>query len=189
MQGNGLKGSPFLYVFDSLHGDRTEEISNIREYFSQEWEEKEVTISFKESKSFSDREMRLIEPVIPVQDNHYDCGVFLITYVEHMFKNINNFVGKVDEVQTNLSSWFSLEEVSRKREQIETTIFDLAKTQNPANLERFMWKRSKASTADEKYGEWLQNLVDSEFHFYRGCADTDELEETGEGKNYSGAIT
>ena len=187
MKGNGLQGSPFLYVFDSLPGDRSEQISNIREYLSQEWEEKVVNTGSKESKSFSNREMILLEPKKPVQDNLYDCGIFLITYVEKIFQNLYKFVGRMDEVPTDLSSWFSSEEVYSKRKKIETLIFDLAESQNPANLERFKWKRRKASSSEENYGKWLQNLIDSEFHFYRGCADTDELEEGSEGMNYCSA--
>ena len=52
-------------------------IKDIRDYLSQEWVER-MMIPDVETRlpTFSESEMKLITPVIPIQDNTDDCGLF-----------------------------------------------------------------------------------------------------------------
>ena len=128
---------------------------------------------------FSEREMKLVEVEKPEQvNNSSDCGVFLLTYVEKIFNNLTNFVGKESSAPRHLPDWFTKEEIDRKRLSIKTTIFQLAKEQNPTNFAVFMAKgkatppqHPQPSSNEVKYKEWLKGLVSAEAHFSRGCMD------------------
>ena len=87
-----FSNSPFLYLFDSLPGDRSTALEDIREYLAQEWLEK-MMIPDQEARlpTFSQSEMKLITPVIPGQDNVVDCGLFLLTYSEKVFERQESF--------------------------------------------------------------------------------------------------
>ena len=153
---------------------------------------------------FTEKEMMLIEPVKPEQKNGYDCGIFLLTYIEKVFDNLHEFVGSKDMTPDNLSNWFTMAEISCKRKEIKDTILRLSKEQNPANYDAYMG-RSKESLSyvdeggdegscsgetdgarskekcpgdtDPKYQEWLRGLACAEFHFRRGCEEFEEEEE------------
>ena len=72
-------------MLDSLPADRSEAVNNIRDYLSQEW--KRVNLDFAETfKAFDNSEMELICPVLPVQHNGFDCGVYLLHYSEKLFE-------------------------------------------------------------------------------------------------------
>ena len=135
LQGYGTKeDTPFLYLFDSFPGNRAEAIQNIRDYLSQEWFEKKVKLEAFRRKNFSADEMALIEPVKPEQNNEYDCGIYLLTYIEKIFNDIEIFIGEKTVAQKNLATWFSMEKISCQRKIIKSTIFELAEEQNPSNL-------------------------------------------------------
>lgn len=73
-------------MLDSLPADRSEAVYNIREYLSQEWV-KRVNFDFAETfHTFDNSEMKVICPVLPKQQNGYDCGVFLLQYSEKLFE-------------------------------------------------------------------------------------------------------
>ena len=181
LQGYGTKeGSPFLYLFDSFPGSRTEAIENIRDYLSQEWYEKKVKLEAYRRKKFSADEMALIEPVKPEQDNGYDCGLFLLTYTEKIFDDIQMFIRGKTEAPKNLATWFPIEMISHQRKIIKSTILELAEKQNPSNLHMY---RAKEMASNDKYQVWLQNLARAEFHYRRGddqesgeeCDEEEEL--------------
>ena len=48
---------------------------------------KRVNLDFAETfKAFDNSEMELICPVLPVQHNGFDCGVYLLHYSEKLFE-------------------------------------------------------------------------------------------------------
>lgn len=57
----------------------------------------------------------------PTQNNYYDCGIYLLHYVETFFKNpIKNF-----NFPINLKNWFTFESIRYKRRDIKQLIFQL----------------------------------------------------------------
>ena len=81
-----VKGDePLLVLFDSLGWPNTRPLSFIREWLRQEWSAKE---SHKFSpRDFSEKGLPTVRPsLLPQQPNGYDCALYLLTYIEEMFK-------------------------------------------------------------------------------------------------------
>ena len=66
---------------DSLGGDNKEVVDMIKEYLVIELMNQMGDKNLQEVK-----EMRVVWPCLPQQDNYTDCGVFLLHYVEKMLK-------------------------------------------------------------------------------------------------------
>ena len=74
-----------MYVFDSSPSDRSASIENVRLYLSEEWERKQVQRgNIYDLYAFSEEEMPSIFPIKPEQHNGFDCGIFLLTYIENI---------------------------------------------------------------------------------------------------------
>lgn len=73
--------NPFIMVLDSLGGNHSSAISKIRQYLSFEHLEKR-----KLPLNFGKEKMGEKHPPIPYQPNSCDCGLFLLHYVELIFK-------------------------------------------------------------------------------------------------------
>jgi Ulp1 family protease len=84
-QDKKAEAAPVLYLLDSLPADRSEAINNIRDYLSQEWKQR-VHGNKETFHTFDNSEMEFICPVLPRQQNGFDCGIFLLTYLEKLFE-------------------------------------------------------------------------------------------------------
>ena len=73
-----------MLVLDSLGGSNTSAMTNIRQYLSEEWKAK-----MEQVRDFSDAEIEAMTPKKPEQDNYSDCGIYLLEYVEKIFKKYN----------------------------------------------------------------------------------------------------
>jgi len=73
--------NPFIMVLDSLGGNHSSAISKIRQYLSFEHLEKR-----KLPLNFGKEKLGEKHPPIPYQPNSCDCGLFLLHYVELIFK-------------------------------------------------------------------------------------------------------
>ena len=72
-----------MIVLDSMGGNKTEAVSNIRHYLAAEWKAK--MCADEEEFEFSSKEMRTVRPSKPEQENYTDCGIYLLHYIEKMF--------------------------------------------------------------------------------------------------------
>jgi sentrin-specific protease 7 len=71
---------------------------------------------------------------VPQQQNFTDCGLFLLQYVEEFFKNpIADF--RVPILNKALLTWFDLDLVTRKREDLSNLIKELMIKQNVKDVE------------------------------------------------------
>lgn len=69
---------------------------------------------------------------VPQQQNFTDCGLFLLQYVEHFFKDpIKDFRLPIKSVQ----KWFDTDIVTKKREDISNLIKDLMEKKNVKDVE------------------------------------------------------
>jgi hypothetical protein len=130
------KGEPFIIVLDSMGGNKTAAVSNIRHYLAAEWKAKMCGEEGDEEEfEFSSKEMKTVRPVKPEQENYSDCGIYLLHYIEHMFRSVAQYYwpGSIQ----NLSAWFTTEEISTKRDEIATLIRCLTEEQNPEQDMKF----------------------------------------------------
>ena len=83
----------------------------------------------------------------------------------------------------DLSRWFSVEEISCKRQRIMETILELAQQQNPSNVDRYNKEKQKGKfklTDNTKYNEWIQGMAQAEFHCRRGYSREESIKEVEE---------
>jgi len=124
-----MLGEPFIIVLDSMGGTKDSAVRNIRQYLACEWTKKKCGgDSDTEEYSFSGAEMRTVRPMKPEQENYSDCGIFLLHYVEKVFNSVAQFFWPS---LPDLSDWFTIDEVGRKRGEISDLIKCLATEQNP----------------------------------------------------------
>ena len=70
----------FLVVMDSLGGDNMEAVNLIKEYLFIELSKDVISLEAV------NKMVKVVHPSLPQQDNHTDCGVFLLHYVEKMLE-------------------------------------------------------------------------------------------------------
>lgn len=89
--------------------------------------------------------MMEIEPEVPQQTNSCDCGVYLLHYVELLFKNPGQFYWAK---MKDLKSWFAESEVRHKREFLANLIQELAVKTNPnvGNFPNLKFARKQRSS-------------------------------------------
>ena len=74
-------------MLDSLGGNKTAAVANIRQYLAAEWKAKMCGDEGDENEyEFSSKEMITMRPQKPGQENNSDCGIYLLHYIEMMFK-------------------------------------------------------------------------------------------------------
>ena len=77
------QGKALIIVLDSLGRAQQEAVSNICLYLAEEW--KMMLGSDVEYPNIS-KNMRIIRPEKPEQINGFDCGIYLLLYVEKIFQ-------------------------------------------------------------------------------------------------------
>jgi len=120
-------GDPYLLVLDSLGGSKSSTVTNIRNYLRNEWKAKRCEEGGDECR-FSAKEMKAVVPKKPEQDNYSDCGIFLLHYIEMVFKNMDRFYWPAFVI--DLNDWFGRDEIVGKRMEIASLIRCLSKSQN-----------------------------------------------------------
>ena len=119
--GETKGNNPFIMVLDSLGGSHSTAVSKIRSYLTFEHLEKK-----KIPKNYGKEKMGEKHPPIPLQPNSCDCGLFLLHYVELIFKDPDMFLGAI---LPDLSKWFNTSDVEEnKREEIADLIQKVAQT-------------------------------------------------------------
>ena len=113
--------NPFIMVLDSLGGSHSTAVSKMRSYLTFEHLEKR-----KVPMNFGKEKMGEKHPPIPLQPNDCDCGLFLLHYVELIFKDPELFLGAI---LPDLTKWFNTEDVELyKREEIAKLIQKISET-------------------------------------------------------------
>ncbi|XP_062326167.1 sentrin-specific protease 6 isoform X2 [Osmerus eperlanus] len=112
---------PCILIMDSLSGNgRLDVVKILQEYLEVEWELRKGT-----KRRFCRDTMRGSNPRVPQQDNYSDCGVYLLQYVESFFQNPPQSF----EQPMDLSKWFPLKRVKRKRAEIKELIVKIHQQQ------------------------------------------------------------
>lgn len=116
-----IKGKPYLLILDSMAEEHPKAVSALRNYLSTEYREKKSRNSVV---IYSKEKMSEIYPELPLQQNHCDCGVFLLHYIELIFQNPKKFY--FSHNVSNLRKWFSQDEIKNKRSDIAGLLQRLA---------------------------------------------------------------
>ncbi|KAK7302577.1 hypothetical protein RJT34_13469 [Clitoria ternatea] len=118
---------PCVLHMDSLRGSHKGLKNLFQSYLCEEWKERHSNMVDDVSSKFL--HMRFVSLELPQQGNLYDCGLFLLHYVECFLKeaptNINPFmITKFSNFLT--SNWFPPAEASLKRSHIQNLIYDIS---------------------------------------------------------------
>uniref|UniRef100_A0ABD2WFU2 Ubiquitin-like protease family profile domain-containing protein n=1 Tax=Trichogramma kaykai TaxID=54128 RepID=A0ABD2WFU2_9HYME len=108
---------PCILIFDSMPMDRGDVFTPILNYLTHEYEAK-IYKTFR----FSTNNMGVDTVVVPVQKNSWNCGLFLLEYVERFFTHpIKDFSIPI----LGLENWFDQSCIRNKRNEIRLIIQDL----------------------------------------------------------------
>ena len=103
-------------------GSRARVAATLREYLKCEYKHK-----MNEDREFNKENMKGCCPKVPQQPNFSDCGLFLLQYVESLFKSpIQDFSLPIK----SLKKWFPNQEMRNKRHDIAKLIRELAAEQH-----------------------------------------------------------
>ncbi|CAA0809118.1 Probable ubiquitin-like-specific protease 2B [Striga hermonthica] len=122
---------PCILHMDSLRGTHAGLKDLLQSYLWEEWKERQKETSEDLCSSF--RNLKFLPLELPQQPNSYDCGLFLLHYVELFLEEVpDNFsVYKITPSSKFLQAdWFPPGEASMKRTHIERLINDLLDTQS-----------------------------------------------------------
>lgn len=117
---------PCILHMDSIRGSHSGLKGLIQSYLWEEWKERQADTSEDISSKFSN--MRFFSLELPQQQNLYDCGLFLLHYVELFLEgNLMNFNPlKISSFSNFLTAnWFQPAEASLKRAYIQRLIYDI----------------------------------------------------------------
>ncbi|XP_050375868.1 probable ubiquitin-like-specific protease 2B isoform X2 [Argentina anserina] len=133
---------PCILHLDSLKGSHTGLKNHVQSYLWEEWKDKKKETSEEISSNFHN--LRFLSLELPQQENTYDCGLFLLHYLELFLEEapaiFNPF--NINKFSTFLNAnWFLPSEASLKRTLIQRLIFKLIETRNrdvclPADIDR-----------------------------------------------------
>ncbi|KAK7328093.1 hypothetical protein VNO77_22189 [Canavalia gladiata] len=120
---------PCILHMDSLKGSHKGLKNVFQSYLCEEWKERHSNVVDDVSSNFL--HLRFISLELPQQENLYDCGLFLLHYVECFLKeapiNFNPFL--ITKFSNFLkSNWFPPPEASLKRSHIQKLIYDIFET-------------------------------------------------------------
>ncbi|KAH9215958.1 hypothetical protein DL95DRAFT_388265 [Leptodontidium sp. 2 PMI_412] len=133
---------PRIITLDSLGLTHSPTCTNLRKYLLQE-------IKAKKNIEIDDPgPLGTTARNIPQQDNHCDCGLFLLTYIEEFLKRPDEFVR--DLLQQNEQDFSGWRSASEMRKYIRDLLFGLQKGQN---REAEVSRKEKAKSKQAKSGD------------------------------------
>ncbi|OAY80939.1 putative ubiquitin-like-specific protease 2B [Ananas comosus] len=117
---------PCILHMDSLKGNHSGLKNILQSYLWEEWKERHPDSPIDYSEKFLN--LRFVSLELPQQENSFDCGLFLLHYVELFLEeaptNFNPF--RITKFSSFLSAdWFPPADASFKRSLIRKLIYDL----------------------------------------------------------------
>ncbi|KAM3219792.1 putative ubiquitin-like-specific protease 2A isoform X1 [Capsicum annuum] len=119
---------PCILHMDSIRGSHKGLKNLIQSYLLEEWKERHAEVEEDVARKFS--RLPFVHLELPQQENSYDCGLFLLHYVELFLEQapINFKLSLISASSKFLSeNWFSTEDVDCKREHIKRLVCEITK--------------------------------------------------------------
>ncbi|KAH9415721.1 uncharacterized protein LOC142646254 [Dermatophagoides pteronyssinus] len=123
---------PTLIVMDSLDckNNRSQILSCIVRYLRLELKEKHLIETSKFEFNFKN-----ISAVVPQQQNSYDCGLFVLEYIERFLKDPEDIYNRLLRDKSALHDWFDSTTLHHKRAKIQQIILNMLLPDDAKNLE------------------------------------------------------
>lgn len=136
------KIAPCILRFDSMPKHSDQVFNELRSYLTYAHR-----LQFpNENVEFTAKTIKAKNVKVPEQANCFDCGIFLLTYVEWFFKNpLENF-----KSIKNLEKWFDESETREKRRAIAMTIKNLVSIFTPGHELYISCLKSPSAEADDE---------------------------------------
>ncbi|XP_055816090.1 probable ubiquitin-like-specific protease 2A isoform X2 [Solanum dulcamara] len=119
---------PCILHMDSIRGSHKGLKNLIQSYLLEEWKERHKEVGEDVARKFS--RFPFVRLELPQQGNSFDCGLFLLHYVELFLEQapVNFSLSLISASSKFLSeNWFSTEDVDCKREHIKRLICEITK--------------------------------------------------------------
>ena len=86
--------TPLIIIFDSLRaGSKTRVAATLREFLQLEYDHKKpLPVESLARKIFNLDTIPSIEAAVPQQPNYFDCGLYILQYIENFFANRSSTV-------------------------------------------------------------------------------------------------
>ncbi|KAF2153485.1 hypothetical protein K461DRAFT_293747 [Myriangium duriaei CBS 260.36] len=167
---------PIVIALDSMGGEHTLEIRNVKKYLIEEASERRsITLQLRDFNGTTAKG-------IPTQTNAWDCGIFLIGYVDEFLKHPREFVEKVCNREMEETNSFRNFDASQQRNIIRRDIIKLEKEQKKRRIAANKEKKTQKNKENGK-GEVIQqgNAVDSaEVDILPGRNDASSIQDEDE---------
>ncbi|KAA8528357.1 hypothetical protein F0562_035712 [Nyssa sinensis] len=145
---------PCILHMDSIRGSHTGLKDLVQSYLWEEWKERQKETSEGLSPSFFN--LRFVPLELPQQQNSFDCGLFLLHYVELFLENapVNFSPFKITKFSNFLTvDWFEPVEASLKRGVIQRLIYELLENRSRENSLGFCSDKHYASNCPTSNNE------------------------------------
>nr|XP_016464924.1 PREDICTED: probable ubiquitin-like-specific protease 2A [Nicotiana tabacum] len=119
---------PCILHMDSIRGSHKGLKNLLQSYLLEEWKERHKEVAEDVARKFSN--LPFFSLKLPQQENSFDCGLFLLHYVELFLEQapVNFNLSKITASSKFLAGdWFSTEDVDCKREHIKRLICEITK--------------------------------------------------------------
>lgn len=95
---------PAILIFDSLRtNSKRRAASTLREFLQVDYDRKKLTDNKSDRKIFNQDTIPTIDVAVPQQLNYFDCGLFLLQYIENFFSYHSTTVDF--RLSSNFSRW------------------------------------------------------------------------------------
>ena len=131
---------PTIIFMDSLilqgvAGYRMEITKAIYKYLEQELNEKRKNVNSLPQWNNSSNFFLELHPKVPQQQNYYDCGLFVLEYIEKFLDNPDKIYNAVLKNSNILEKWFPSKSLETKRAKIRQIILNLLPPGDAVKLE------------------------------------------------------